>query len=80
MIETDHDMRKPADMLVTDRIAKGVFHLPGIARVQAITRPLRPYGPRPLVRALLLPKEPDVPDSASASANTDRFPVAAPHY
>ncbi len=40
MIETDHDMRNPADMLVLDRIAKGVFHTPGIARVQAITRPL----------------------------------------
>jgi RND superfamily putative drug exporter len=40
LVETDHDMRNPADMLVIDRIAKGVFHLPGIARVQAITRPL----------------------------------------
>jgi len=40
MVETDHDMRNPADMLVIDRIAKGVFHIPGIARVQAITRPL----------------------------------------
>ncbi|MBW0019750.1 MAG: MMPL family transporter [Mycobacterium sp.] len=40
MVETDHDMRNPADMLVLDRIAKGVFHVPGIARVQAITRPL----------------------------------------
>jgi len=40
MLETDHDMRNPADMLVIDRIAKGVFHIPGIARVQAITRPL----------------------------------------
>ncbi|CAM3068388.1 MMPL family transporter [Mycobacterium intermedium] len=40
LVETDHDMRNPADMLVIDRIAKNVFHLPGIARVQAITRPL----------------------------------------
>ena len=40
LIESDHDMRNPADMLVIDRIAKGVFHVPGIARVQAITRPL----------------------------------------
>ncbi|MFZ1177970.1 MAG: MMPL family transporter [Mycobacterium sp.] len=40
MIETDHDMRNPAGMLVLDRIARGVFHIPGIARVQAITRPL----------------------------------------
>jgi RND superfamily putative drug exporter len=27
-------------MLILDRVAKGVFHLPGIARVQSITRPL----------------------------------------
>lgn len=40
LIETDHDMRNPAGMLVLDRIARGVFHLPGVARVQAITRPL----------------------------------------
>ncbi|AKN17972.1 MMPL/RND family transporter [Mycobacterium haemophilum] len=40
MIETDHDMRNPADMLILDRVAKGVFHLRGIAQVQAMTRPL----------------------------------------
>ncbi len=40
LIETDHDMRNPADMLVIDKVAKSVFHLPGIGRVQAITRPL----------------------------------------
>jgi len=40
LVETDHDMRNPADMLVIDKIAKSVFHLPGIGRVQAITRPL----------------------------------------
>jgi RND superfamily putative drug exporter len=40
MIETDHDMRTPADMLILDRVAKGVFHVPGIAQVQAMTRPL----------------------------------------
>ena len=40
MVEADHDLRNPADMLVLDRIAKGVFHIPGIARVQNITRPL----------------------------------------
>ncbi len=39
LLETDHDMRNPADMLVLDRVARGVFHLPGIGRVQAITRP-----------------------------------------
>jgi putative drug exporter of the RND superfamily len=40
MVEADHDLRNPAGMLVLDRIAKGIFHLPGIARVQTITRPL----------------------------------------
>ena len=40
MVETDHDVRNSADMLVIDRIAKGVFHIPGIGRVQSITRPL----------------------------------------
>ena len=39
LVETDHDVRNPADMLVIDRIAKSIFHIPGIGRVQAITRP-----------------------------------------
>ncbi|MDV3128901.1 MMPL family transporter [Mycobacterium sp. 21AC1] len=40
MVETDHDMRNPADMLVLERIAKAVLHTRGIALVQSITRPL----------------------------------------
>ncbi|WP_421840000.1 RND family transporter [Mycobacterium sp.] len=40
LVETDHDLRNPADMLIIDKIAKYVFHVPGIARVQTITRPL----------------------------------------
>jgi RND superfamily putative drug exporter len=40
MLEADHDLRNPADMLVIDRVAKNVFHLNGIERVQTITRPL----------------------------------------
>ena len=40
MVETDHDMRNPADMLVLDKVAKAVFHVPGVAQVQTITRPL----------------------------------------
>jgi putative drug exporter of the RND superfamily len=40
LIETDHDMRNPADMLVVDRVAKSIFQADGVARVQAITRPL----------------------------------------
>jgi putative drug exporter of the RND superfamily len=40
LVETDHDVRNPTDMLVIDRIAKSIFHTPGIGKVQAITRPL----------------------------------------
>ena len=40
MVETNHDVRNSTDMLVIDRIAKSVFHIPGIGRVQTITRPL----------------------------------------
>lgn len=40
MIETDHDLRNPADFLVLDKVAKAIFHIPGIGRVQTITRPL----------------------------------------
>ncbi|MHA7649713.1 MMPL/RND family transporter [Mycobacterium sp. ML4] len=39
MIESDHDMRNPADFLILDKLAKGIFRIPGISRVQAITRP-----------------------------------------
>ncbi len=39
LVETDHDVRNSADMLVIDRIAKSIFHIPGIGRVQTITRP-----------------------------------------
>jgi putative drug exporter of the RND superfamily len=40
MIETDHDMRNPADMINLERVAKAIAHLPGIAQVQSMTRPL----------------------------------------
>ncbi|MBV9516410.1 MAG: MMPL family transporter [Mycobacteriaceae bacterium] len=40
MIEADHDLRTPADMILLERVAKAVFHTPGIAQVQSITRPL----------------------------------------
>lgn len=39
MIESDHDMRNPADFLILHRLAKGIFHVKGISRVQGITRP-----------------------------------------
>jgi len=40
MLEADHDLRTPADMLVIDKVAKNVFRMRGIDRVQTITRPL----------------------------------------
>jgi putative drug exporter of the RND superfamily len=40
MVQTDQDLRNSADMLIIERIARNVFHTPGIARVQSITRPL----------------------------------------
>ncbi len=40
MFETDHDLRNPADFIILDKVAKAVFHIPGIGRVQTITRPL----------------------------------------
>ncbi len=39
LIESDHDLRNSADFLVIERIAKRIFQVPGISRVQAITRP-----------------------------------------
>jgi RND superfamily putative drug exporter len=40
MIETDHYLRNPTDMILLERVAKAVFHTDGIAQVQSITRPL----------------------------------------
>ena len=40
MVDADHDMRNPADMLVLDRVAKNVLRTQGIAMTQDITRPL----------------------------------------
>ncbi|WP_454560796.1 MMPL/RND family transporter [Mycobacterium haemophilum] len=39
MIEADRDMRNPSDFLILDKLAKGIFRVPGISRVQAATRP-----------------------------------------
>lgn len=39
MIESDHDMRNSADLLVLNKLAKAIFAVPGIANVQSITRP-----------------------------------------
>ncbi|BBX14966.1 MULTISPECIES: MMPL/RND family transporter [Mycobacteriaceae] len=40
MLEADHDLRTPSDMLVIEKVAKNVFRMRGIDRVQTITRPL----------------------------------------
>ena len=39
LVEADHDLRNPADFLVLNKLAKAVLAVPGISRVQAITRP-----------------------------------------
>ncbi|WP_419179669.1 RND family transporter [Mycolicibacterium austroafricanum] len=39
MVETDHDLRNPADFIVIEKIAKALFTVEGIGRVQTITRP-----------------------------------------
>ncbi|KLI09815.1 hypothetical protein A5731_18925 [Mycolicibacterium conceptionense] len=39
LVEADHDMRDPADLLILNKLAKAVFAVPGISRVQGITRP-----------------------------------------
>ncbi|OBI85034.1 RND family transporter [Mycobacterium sp. E740] len=39
MVETDHDLRNPTDFLVLHKLAKAIFAIPGISRVQGITRP-----------------------------------------
>jgi RND superfamily putative drug exporter len=39
LIEADHDVRNPADFLVLNKLAKGVLAVPGVSRVQAVTRP-----------------------------------------
>jgi RND superfamily putative drug exporter len=39
LVETDHDLRNPTDMLVINKLAKAVLAVPGIATVQTVTRP-----------------------------------------
>ena len=40
MVDSDKDLRTPANMIVLERVAKEVFRTPGVAMVQSITRPL----------------------------------------
>jgi putative drug exporter of the RND superfamily len=39
LVEADHDLRDPADFLVLNKLAKAVLAVPGISKVQAVTRP-----------------------------------------
>jgi len=39
MVEADHDLRNPADFLVLNKVAKAIFKVRGVSRVQGITRP-----------------------------------------
>jgi putative drug exporter of the RND superfamily len=39
LVEADHDMRNSTDFLILNKLAKGVFAVPGISMVQSITRP-----------------------------------------
>lgn len=48
-VQADHDMRNTTDMISLDRIAKNIIRVPGIVKVQSITRP----NGRPLEHASL---------------------------
>ncbi|MHC9294300.1 RND family transporter [Mycobacterium sp. LTG2003] len=39
LVEADHDLRNPADFLVLNKLAKKVLAVPGVSRVQSVTRP-----------------------------------------
>ena len=39
LVEADHDLRNPADFLVLNKLSKAVLAVPGISKVQAVTRP-----------------------------------------
>ena len=39
MISTDHDLRNPTDFITLNKLAKAIFKVRGISRVQGVTRP-----------------------------------------
>ena len=51
------------------------FWWPQLVRTRPASQMLRPYGPRPAVRALLEP-----PTDGPEPANNDRLPASTPHY
>lgn len=40
LVESDHDLRNPADMIALAKLTNAVLDIPGISNVQGITRPL----------------------------------------
>lgn len=40
LVEADHDMRNPSDMIALAKLANAVLSIPGVSNVQGITRPL----------------------------------------
>lgn len=40
LVESDHDMRNSTDMIALDRVARSIFHTPGVGMIQSVTRPL----------------------------------------
>lgn len=40
LVEADHDMRNSTDMIALDRVARSIFHTPGVGMIQSVTRPL----------------------------------------
>ena len=49
LIETDHDLRNPADLIALERVSAGIFAVNGVNMVQSVTRP---FG-KPLREAAL---------------------------
>ncbi len=49
LVESDHDMRNPADLIALSKVANSVAHIRNVSAVQAVTRPLA----APIQRATL---------------------------
>jgi putative drug exporter of the RND superfamily len=53
MVETDRDLRNPSDFLILNKLTKAVLAVPGIANVQAVTRPEGSPIPRATIPYML---------------------------
>jgi RND superfamily putative drug exporter len=49
LVEADHDMRNPADLIALSKVATSVAHIRNVSAVQSVTRPLS----APILRATL---------------------------